>query len=77
MSHIVGTILSLAGFIALCLAMPRHQRDLLGRVLPEGRVRALRLTGFCLLGLSLLQAAWSLGWAYGVISWLGYMSLAA
>ncbi|WCL53970.1 DUF3325 domain-containing protein [Gimibacter soli] len=77
MSHLIGTLLSFAGFVCLCLAMPRHQRDLLGRFLADGRGRALKMAGYGLLMLALLQVSFRLGWAYGAISWLGHMSLAA
>ena len=77
MSHLISLFLSVAGFGCLCLAMPRHQKVLMGKALQARTTRFLRPIGFALLGLALLRAAAGLGWAYGAISWVAHLSLAA
>lgn len=69
--------LSLAGFALLLLAFPRHQQDWLRRKLAPGAARTLRLSGFALLALAFLAAGLSLGWGYGVVVWLGWLTVAA
>lgn len=69
--------LSLTGFAALLLAMARHQQDWLGRKLPPPRSRLLRGIGFTQLALGFLCAGAGLGWAYGAVAWLGWLTLAA
>jgi hypothetical protein len=70
-------LLSFAGFALLLLAMPRHQRDWLGRRLPPSGDRILRATGFVLLALAFAVAEIGLGYGYGVVAWFGWLTIAA
>lgn len=77
MIHPLILVLALAGFAALLLAMTRHQQDWLGRKLPERHARLLRGAGFALLALAYPCAGSALGWAYGALCWLGWLTLGA
>lgn len=70
-------LLSLTGFGLLLLAMPRHQQDWLGSKLARIRSRALRLSGFAALALAFIVAGMGLGWAYGTVSWFGWLTIGA
>lgn len=66
---LLAWLLCYSGFGALCLAMDRHHRDLLGRpALPWVR-RVLRWAGVSLLGLSLWVAIVVAGVALGLVQW--------
>lgn len=65
------------GFACLCLAMDRHQRDLLGRRLSDSASRRLRLAGFAAIALGLATAIAALGWGYGAVLWFGLLTLGA
>ena len=65
------------GFACLCLAMDRHQRDILGRRLPAAATQRLRLGGFAAIAIGLALAAGLLGWGYGLIVWFGLLTLCA
>ncbi|MBY8824032.1 DUF3325 domain-containing protein [Sphingomonas colocasiae] len=65
------------GFACLCLAMDRHQRDILGRRLSDSASRRLRLTGFAAIALGLATAIAALGWGYGAVLWFGLLTLGA
>jgi hypothetical protein len=69
--------LSLAAWLALALAMERHQRDLTGRKWAVRPSRALRLVGWLLLAASAapLIARW--GVLTGVSIWGALLSVAA
>ena len=58
MIHAATFLLSLAGFALLLLAMARHQQDWLCRKLPASRSRGLRLSGFLMLALAFVIAAY-------------------
>ena len=67
----------LPGFACLCLAMDRHQRDVLGRRLSAVTTRRLRLGGFAAIAVGFALAAGLFGWAYGLIVWFGLLTLGA
>jgi len=67
--------LSLTGFVALLLAMPRHQGDWLGRKLSATAGRALRLSGFAALAFAV--AGIGFGWGVGAVAWFGWLTIAA
>ncbi len=77
MSLLPVLMLCVCGFACLALAMVRHQRDLLGRLLSPIPTHGLRASGW----LCLLLAAWRLiaaqGWSLGLVSYSGCTSLAA
>jgi len=68
--------LAYAGFSALCLAMDRHHEDVFDRALPRGRRLWLRALGWLGLVLSLAACATAWGWSYGIVEWVGILSLA-
>lgn len=70
-------LLSLAGFVALLLAMSRHQQAWLHRKLPPNPRRVLRLSGFMALALAFAIAVAGLGWGYGAVTWFGWATIAA
>jgi hypothetical protein len=77
MTDLLLFVLSLAGFAALLLAMDRHYRDWLGHWPSAARRRRLRLSGFTAIALAFLIAGAGLGWGYGTVAWLGWLSAAA
>lgn len=77
MTHAATFLLSLAGFVLLLLAMPRHQADWLRRRLSPALTRALRLSGFAALALAFAVAGAGLGWGYGAVAWFGWLTMTA
>lgn len=74
MIHLLLFLLAFAGFVMLCAARDRHQRDLLGRKLPAATAIGLRRGGLFLLLLVYVVAGLALGWGYGAVEWLGQLS---
>lgn len=74
MIHALLFLLGFSGFVLLCAARDRHQRDLLGRKLPAGATARLRRGGLFLLLSAYPVAGLALGWGYGAIEWLGQLS---
>lgn len=70
--------LAYSGFVALCLAMEKHQIELYGKnhANPQ-RMRALRLLGWLLLFMALIPAVAEYGWAIGSVQWLGALTAGA
>ncbi|HEY8427941.1 MAG TPA: DUF3325 domain-containing protein [Sandaracinaceae bacterium] len=68
--------LAYAGFTAVCLAMERHHRQLLGRPPARRTATSLRATGFVLLGLALAACLLTYDGSVGVILWLGLLTAA-
>jgi hypothetical protein len=68
-------LLAYGGWLALCMAMPRHQRPLLQRELGILRARALRLGGSLLLGLSFAAAVAGEGWQLGPVAWVACLAV--
>lgn len=77
MIHVLILLLSLGGFLALLLALPRHQRDWMRRTLTAKVGRRLRCGGMGLLVLALAVAGIGFGWGQGAIIWFGWMTVAA
>ena len=77
MTHLIAIVLCVAGFAGLCAAMPRHQRDFLGRTLRAAAGRRLRIAGAGLLLLALAIDLAGLGAGYGTIAWCGHLTVAA
>ncbi|WP_051362220.1 DUF3325 domain-containing protein [Solimonas soli] len=69
--------LGYAGFLALCLSMSRHQREIVGRTLPESRAPWLRLAGWALLLASFAASATHGGVPIGAVRWCGLLTAAA
>lgn len=72
-----STLLSLAAWLALALAMERHQRDLLGRKLAGLPVRPLRVIGWLLLVASAAPPTAHWGLLTGLSIWGALISLPA
>lgn len=70
-------LLACAGFIALYLAMPRHQPGALGQRLDERRTALLRWLGWLGLVLAWLACVTAMGWARGSVAIFGVLALAA
>lgn len=68
-------ILAFAGWAGVCFSMSRHYRQLFDREPPVRRARLLRLSGWTLIGLSLLCAVDALGWRVGSVEWIGLVSV--
>lgn len=77
MTHLFLLFLATAGFCLLCLSRERHQRDLIGRKLAAGATKYMRWSGVSLLAVAFLIAGIRLGWAVGVLEWLGLSSIGA
>ena len=75
LAHLLLLALTLPAFVALMLAMERHQEDLLGHSLSAVATRWLRLAGWGLLALALVPAIRLQ--ALGLVSWVGHLTLAA
>lgn len=67
---------ALLGFIALALAMPAHCRHVFRRTLPEPLRRLLRIAGWILLAIALALAVWQWRFDVGIVTWLGWLSVA-
>ena len=67
---------SLGGFIALALAMEKHCRQLLHRVLSPRWMGTLRCFGWLLLAAALALSLGQLGWSIGAAAWFGWLSVA-
>lgn len=68
---------AMAGFTGLCLGMPRHQRDVLGRALSPFRTRLYKALGWIALAVSFGLAVARDGAALGSVYWVGVLTLAA
>lgn len=77
MIHMLAICASILGFGCLCAAMPRHQKDLLGRTLPRQVHRWLRRAGGALLLVALATDMAGIGPAYGAIAWFGHLTIGA
>ncbi|CAK9887558.1 MULTISPECIES: DUF3325 domain-containing protein [Pseudomonas] len=66
-------LFAFAGFAALCLAMEKHYKDLLGHKPSSARLKALRVAGWVLLALALLLAVRHSGWAMGLVELFAVM----
>lgn len=69
--------LSYGGFLALCLSMQRHHRDLFSRAPSRPVAVALRTVGCALLALALWRCITLFSASVGVVIWIGTMSAAA
>ncbi|TBU99820.1 DUF3325 domain-containing protein [Stutzerimonas kirkiae] len=67
---------SLAGFVALALAMDKHAKHFLRRTLPALACRILRVLGWVLLALALYMNFHARGWSIGSVAWFGWLTIA-
>lgn len=69
--------LSFAAFVALSLAMEKHQLDLYGKAAAStARMQLWRWLGWGLLTAAFALCVWRHGWALGPVWWLGAMTVA-
>lgn len=68
--------LAYAGWVALSLAMPRHQRHFLQRELGGVQQALLRPGGGLLLALSFAAAVAGEGWQVGPVTWFACLAVA-
>lgn len=75
--HLAALLLNLAGLALLALASEREGALLLRRVASAAQKRLLRCLGWLVLALALWLCAW--GWRahFGLMLWLGWLSVAA
>lgn len=75
---LLGLGLAFSGFVALCLAMEKHQLELHGaqRAAPA-RMRQLRIVGWLLLASAYACCVAAQGWSIGTVVWLGTLSASA
>lgn len=67
--------LAYAGLTSLCLAMPRHYRQVSGRH-PGLAVRlGFRIVGWLCLAAALASSVAALGWPIGSVAWFGLVSV--
>lgn len=65
-------------FALVALAMPKHLTQVLNKaVLTQGRIKMLRATGFCLLGIDLVLALTTQGLNFGSVMWVLALALGA
>jgi hypothetical protein len=76
MMSVAAFCLAYAGFAALCLGMDRHYETVFGRALPRRHRAPLRAFGGAALVLSLWASAAVWGWRYGMVEWIGILTLA-
>lgn len=69
--------LSYAGLSGLSLAMGRHHEQVWQQPGSPSRCRALRLSGWLLLGVSLAACLCNQSVAVGIVEWFGMLSAAA
>jgi len=77
MNHLLTFLVSLCGFVSICLSMHRHQENLLGDPLPANQSLVLRLTGWLLLAIAYGIAVRGFGWGIGSVTWIGHLGAAA
>ncbi|PIB91580.1 DUF3325 domain-containing protein [Caulobacter sp. FWC2] len=77
MIALLTLIVGVVSFLALCLSLTRHQRDLLGRDLPRRIIQAMRIGGYGGIVLAYLIQAIAHGPAYGAVVWAGLLTISA
>ena len=77
LAPLMALLLSLAGFVALALAMERHHRQVWQRAPSRKQSLLLRCAGVIGLGAALAACVAHAGWATGTVIWLGLMTVAA
>ncbi|MEM8936163.1 MAG: DUF3325 domain-containing protein [Pseudomonadota bacterium] len=77
MSWIIALALAIPGFAALCLSVPKHQRQVFGSSAKANRIRTYRITGAAFISLASLWCVVAFGWSYGLVVLFGVLTLAA
>ncbi len=77
MTHLALLMLAMAGFLALCAGLPRHQPAMVKRKLQPRASRAMRLVGWSLLA-GLFALAWqAFGFGRAMVVTAGYATVGA
>lgn len=69
--------LTYSGWVALCLSMSRHAREVLQREPSPLQRHLLRAAGWIALIVSLLMVTATVGWPIGTVEWLGMLTASA
>ncbi|MGD9725047.1 MAG: DUF3325 domain-containing protein [Nitrospiraceae bacterium] len=72
----VALALTYNGLLALCLAMPKHYRQVFPRHQPGVRASLFRLGGWLCLSASLAASVAVNGWAFGPVESVGMLAIA-
>ncbi|MGK2911716.1 MAG: DUF3325 domain-containing protein [Sphingobium sp.] len=73
----MALMVAIIGFVCLCAAMTRHQKDVLGRKLTAQSTRRLRAAGGTFLICALAMDLTALGGGYGAVTWCGHLTVGA
>lgn len=73
---LLAACLVFCGALLLCIAMDRHQTQILNARLTAPTDRLLRLLGYLLLGAAFFAACAAKGWAIGSVAWVALCSAA-
>ena len=73
----IAFALSYAGFLALCLSMPRHYRDVLRKNASDRALTALRIIGWLLLMAVFAVSVAEAGWQVGPVLWVALLTAGA
>ena len=76
MTLLAAWALCYAGLTAVCLAMDRHHRQSLGLVPARRTGVSLRVLGFGMLGLALVQCTVGSPGSTGILAWFGLLTAA-
>lgn len=74
--NIAVLLLSLAGFVALALAMPKHSKQVMRKNLSDSQRRVLRVSGWVLLAAALWLGVAQWHFDVGTVTWLGWLTIA-
>lgn len=77
MSAWIALGLGLPAFVALSMAMARHQEQVFGRELSLSAGRRWRIAGVLLLSAALTVCVARWQWSVGIAAWLGALTFAA
>ncbi|MFV0623598.1 DUF3325 domain-containing protein [Sphingomonas sp. ac-8] len=75
--HLATLLFAFAGFTALCLAMDKHQLELLGARLGRSDTRLLRSAAVVALTAAYACSVAVAGWRFGSVEWVGAIMIAA
>jgi hypothetical protein len=70
-------LFAFAGFAALCLAMDKHQPELIGSRLTGTNKRLLRCSAIAVFTAAYASAVAVAGWRFGFVEWVGGIMIAA
>ena len=66
--------LSYNGLLALCLAIPKHYRQVFTHAPADERGRLFKLGGWLSLSASLAASVGTNGWSFGPVEWIGMLA---